>query len=557
MRATRKASTCRCSCSRRAMPSTTRSPASTPAPTTTSPSLSTRRATRAAPRSRHAAAKSTELSDGADPSSIAASNRPAAWSARRAIANTHHEGVRAARGPHTPPGETLFAHRPHRAVWDESWAPDHQCVDAYVACCTTRSNHPFSTRFDQNGARRIRLPAVAPPSSSSSVAPAEEVELTLGHAGAISPSCSPHGVAFRPAHEGSSASTGASTTRSALRAHDVAAATNTGDAAALLRTPALPAGQIGDIAQVVDSAGRVVAATPVGAPRPARRPTSCARRSAGASCTTAASSLRVLAEPVGTARRVVVVGGTSTEDRDESLADLAQLLLIGGPVALLLASLAGSGWPPRAAASRGDASRAARVRLPRPTRACPLPEADDEIRGSARTLNEMLERLAAPRASAQFVADASHELRTPLAILKAELERAAARWARSERAGGAWSPGGGGVRPPRPARRGPAGARSQRRQRAADAGGPSGSARRRCSRRGAAALRRPRPAERGRSISVDADPGAGRPTPSELRLGQAVGNLVDNALRYGEGGGHASRPARARRADDRWCTRRG
>ena len=53
----------------------------------------------------------------------------------------------------------------------------------------------------------------------------------------------------------------------ALRAHDVAAAANTGDAAALLRTPALPAGQIGDIAQVVDAAGRVVAATPS-----ARRP---------------------------------------------------------------------------------------------------------------------------------------------------------------------------------------------------------------------------------------------------------------------------------------------
>ena len=40
--------------------------------------------------------------------------------------------------------------------------------------------------------------------------------------------------------------------------------------------------------------------------------------------------------------------------------------------------------------------------------------------------------------------------------------------------------------------------------------------------------------QRGRSISVDADPGW-QAYADELRLGQAVGNLVDNALRYGEG----------------------
>ncbi len=53
---------------------------------------------------------------------------------------------------------------------------------------------------------------------------------------------------------------------------------------------------------------------------------------------------RLLAVPVkARGREQVVVVGTSTAPRNESLTDLAQLLLIGGPVALLLASLAAYG----------------------------------------------------------------------------------------------------------------------------------------------------------------------------------------------------------------------
>jgi len=52
-------------------------------------------------------------------------------------------------------------------------------------------------------------------------------------------------------------------------------------------------------------------------------------------------SSRLLATPVSAhGRRRIVVVGTSTEARDDSLTDLVQLLLLGGPVALLLAALA-------------------------------------------------------------------------------------------------------------------------------------------------------------------------------------------------------------------------
>jgi two-component system, OmpR family, sensor kinase len=61
-------------------------------------------------------------------------------------------------------------------------------------------------------------------------------------------------------------------------------------------------------------------------------------------------------------------------------------------------------------------------------RRLPVPEGDDEIARLARTLNEMLARLeASAERERRFVAEASHELRTPLASLKAELELAVRR----------------------------------------------------------------------------------------------------------------------------------
>jgi two-component system, OmpR family, sensor kinase len=125
----------------------------------------------------------------------------------------------------------------------------------------------------------------------------------------------------------------------------------------------------------------------------------------------------------------IVVAGASLEDRDEALAALVTQLAIGGPVALLLASLAGyalAGATLRPVESMR--SRAAEISGTVGGRRLPQPDGDDEIARLARTLNEMLTRIEAGfERERRFVAEASHELRTPLASLKAELELALRR----------------------------------------------------------------------------------------------------------------------------------
>jgi len=140
--------------------------------------------------------------------------------------------------------------------------------------------------------------------------------------------------------------------------------------------------------------------------------------------------VRVLAastETPGGRRRVVV--GTSLADRDEALRELFAQLLIVAPVALLLSSLLGY-WLARSALRPVEAMRAeaAAISGSQPGRRLPPGDSRDEIARLAGTLNEMLARLErAIERERAFVADASHELRTPLALLKAELELALRR----------------------------------------------------------------------------------------------------------------------------------
>jgi two-component system, OmpR family, sensor kinase len=189
------------------------------------------------------------------------------------------------------------------------------------------------------------------------------------------------------------------------------------------------AGGDDDVAQVLDARGAVLAGTPLARDRPL-----VAGEALHAATTTDLSRLRgfdgplrLRARPVERAGEpLVVVVGTGLDDRNDSLRTLGALLVLGGGVALALASLAG--YAVAAAALRPVESmrrRAAAIAPAKTGQRLPVPPAHDEIGRLGETLNDMLARLEAAFARERtFVADASHELRTPLSILRAELELA-------------------------------------------------------------------------------------------------------------------------------------
>ena len=204
---------------------------------------------------------------------------------------------------------------------------------------------------------------------------------------------------------------------------------------------------------------------------------------------------RLLATPVKVGgATVVVVAGASLDDRHDALAALRTQLLLGGPLVLLLASLAGY------------------------------------VLATA-TLRPVLARLEAGlERERRFVSDASHELRTPLSLLKAELDVALRRPRSPEEMHAALAS---------------AAEETDRLVRLAEdllvlARADEGELRLQqepiqvrelldtVARRFAAA---------GRTLEVDAPAGLAV-TGDRLRLEQAVGNLVDNALRYGSGTVH-------------------
>jgi two-component system, OmpR family, sensor kinase len=187
-------------------------------------------------------------------------------------------------------------------------------------------------------------------------------------------------------------------------------------------------------AQVLTPDARIYASTPQLGRAPQLTPAEAARASQGSFIVTREEvrsidgEARLLARPANgpDGGRYVVVAAASLDDRNDSLENLSAILLIGGPVALLLASLAGYVVSGRALTPvEAMRRRAAAISAEEPEQRLPLPEADDEIRRLGETLNQMLGRLeAAIERERAFVDDASHELRTPLAMHKTELELA-------------------------------------------------------------------------------------------------------------------------------------
>lgn len=136
---------------------------------------------------------------------------------------------------------------------------------------------------------------------------------------------------------------------------------------------------------------------------------------------------RMLAVAIGDGRVLVV--GASLDDQRQTLDRLALTLAVGGPLALVLVvgvTWLLVGWTLRPVERIRE--RAAAISAGDPGRRLPVPGTRDELARLAETLNAMLERLQeAIERERRFVDDASHELRTPLANLKAELDLALRR----------------------------------------------------------------------------------------------------------------------------------
>lgn len=324
------------------------------------------------------------------------------------------------------------------------------------------------------------------------------------------------------------------------RADDVAALVRESDSGLHEARRGALVGQGESFAEVVDPAGRVLDSTlSIGNHdllSPAER--HAARRGAlfidRGPLPGLKDESRLLAVPVvAQGQRRIVIVGTSTEARAESLVDLLELLLIGAPVALLLASLAAY-WVAAAALRPVDAmrARAAQVSAAEPGQRLPVPPTKDEIARLGVTLNAMLDRLGEALAhERRFVADASHELRTPLAILKMEVDLALSQGR---------SPG-----ELQAALASVSEETDRLIQLAEDLLTIAQTDQGKLPLRLApvdigevldgVALRFARRAEDGgREIEVRAEPGL-RASVDRLRIDQALGNLLDNALRYGSG----------------------
>jgi len=190
----------------------------------------------------------------------------------------------------------------------------------------------------------------------------------------------------------------------------------------------------GDVfAQVLTPAGSVIATTPYLAPGPvvAAKDLEGLDQPRYLDAVVAAADELVLArilELPATDGRVVVVG-VAFEDQREALNRLLSLFAVAGPVVVVLAGAVG--WLVAGAALRP----VERMRIEseaisgsEPGRRLAIPPSGDELAALAGSLNRMLDRLeGAVERERRFVADASHDLRTPLANLKAELDLALLR----------------------------------------------------------------------------------------------------------------------------------
>ncbi|MFE9691610.1 sensor histidine kinase [Micromonospora sp. NPDC005806] len=228
--------------------------------------------------------------------------------------------------------------------------------------------------------------------------------------------------------------------RSLVERVDDIATVRANDVAALARQGTLPAelavdgNDDGSITQVVDDAGRVLAAT-----AGLRRDQSLARfhpsgpeseaRTVAALPFGEGGSYRLIAVRSGTPEGpVTVYVAASLSPVDDAVDVIQGALATGAP--LLLALVAITTWTVAGRTLRPvDAIRAEVADISERSlgRRVSVPPTGDEISRLADTMNMMLDRLdAAAERQRRFVADASHELQTPLAAARTDLEVALA-----------------------------------------------------------------------------------------------------------------------------------
>ncbi len=245
---------------------------------------------------------------------------------------------------------------------------------------------------------------------------------------------------------------------------------------------------------------------------------------------------RILVVPVAQGRVLLV--GASLDDRSEALGRLLAAMAIGGPVAL--AVVVGVIWFAVGAALRPVESmraEASAISASEPGRRLSVPDTRDELAMLGETLNAMLERLEeAIERERRFVDDASHELRTPLSNLKAEIDLALRRSRSVEELERALAS---------------ASEETDRLARLAEdllvlARADRGQLPVRRERVGVATLVgatvapfEVRAAERGVAIDLAVDDDL-RADLDEVRIRQALGNLLDNALRQTSSGGRVT-----------------
>jgi two-component system OmpR family sensor kinase len=207
------------------------------------------------------------------------------------------------------------------------------------------------------------------------------------------------------------------------RAHDIAVLLrqdNPADTQGLLQR--LPTGN-DNVVQVLDDNGSVLGTSAGATQPPLLRSPELAAALRSPRLTQRGEAFRLYSLPLASEHRIVVAG-VSLAERDAALDKLDNNLLIGVPPALLLATLAA--YALAAGALRPVEKmrrRAATISTEEISTRLPLPSSQDEIRRLGTTLNKMLDRLEAGLNHERlFIANASHELRMPLAVLKAELE---------------------------------------------------------------------------------------------------------------------------------------